>query len=71
MVLNQAAGGLLVALIIKHADNMIKAIATALAIIASGVVSQLLLESMTAPSAMLITGGVLVVSAAVAYSVVE
>ena len=70
MVLNQAAGGLLVALVIKHADNIMKTIATALAIIVSGLVSYMLFE-ITVPSAYLLGGGFLVVAAAVLYGIVE
>ena len=70
MVANQAAGGLLVALLIKYADNIMKSIATALAIIASGIVSYFLL-GVGVPNVAFLCGGTLVVGAAVCYSFVD
>lgn len=69
LILNQAAGGILVALVIKYADNIVKGIATALAIIASGIVSHMLFDFYPDPA--FLVGGSMIVAAAVCYSIVD
>lgn len=65
LVFNQAAGGLLVALVIKYADNILKGFATAIAIVLGGVVSYFFLDfSPTFPFA---CGALLVVTSIGVY----
>lgn len=66
LVAVQAAGGLLVAMVIKYADNILKGFATALAIICSGVISFMWLEF--APTITFLSGVMLVISATGIYS---
>eukprot|EP01061_Rhynchopus_euleeides_P026990 TRINITY_DN43964_c0_g1_i1.p1 TRINITY_DN43964_c0_g1~~TRINITY_DN43964_c0_g1_i1.p1 ORF type:complete len:378 (+),score=136.03 TRINITY_DN43964_c0_g1_i1:21-1154(+) len=69
LVTIQAAGGLLVAIVIKYADNILKGFATALAILLSGVISALFLDF--APSVNFMLGAGLVISATFMYSVAK
>lgn len=62
----QAIGGLIIAAVIKYADNIIKGFATSLSIILSSVVSYFVLNDFT-PSFLFFTGTVLVISATFLY----
>ena len=66
LVFNQAAGGLLVALVIKYADNILKGFATSVAIVLSGVFSFLLLDFV--PSFAFLGGAALVIVAVYMYA---
>lgn len=63
----QAFGGLVVAAVIKYADNILKTFANAASILLTGVVSFLLLNEFTL-TAMFLGGSVLVTAATVLYS---
>jgi UDP-sugar transporter A1/2/3 len=64
--MNQALGGLLVATVIKYADNILKGFATSLAIVISGIFSYLLLDFVPTQSFML--GASLVIFSVGLYS---
>jgi len=67
VVANQACGGLLVAMVIKYADNILKGFATSLSIILSSILSVFLFDySITL---MFTFGGALVIGAVFLYSV--
>ncbi|KAI9359522.1 nucleotide-sugar transporter-domain-containing protein [Pilaira anomala] len=65
VVTNQALGGLLVALVVKYADNILKGFATSISIILSGVISFCLLDFQ--PSLLFITGTAIVIAATYLY----
>ncbi|NWU92620.1 S35A2 protein, partial [Upupa epops] len=65
VVLNQAAGGLLVAVVVRYADNILKGFATALAILASTVASSQLFGFR--PRGAFVAGTVLVLAAVFLY----
>lgn len=65
-VLNQALGGLLVAVVIKYADNILKGYATSISIIVSSVCSVYLFDFVI--SAMFIIGSTLVIAATFLYA---
>lgn len=66
LVMNQAVGGILVAVVIKYADNILKGFATAIAIIVSGVISYLFLDF--APTTTFMFGASLVIAAVGMYA---
>ncbi|CAD5218738.1 unnamed protein product [Bursaphelenchus okinawaensis] len=66
VVLCQALGGLIVAVVIKYADNILKAFATSIAIIVACLASIVLFS--TFPTIMFLLGAVLVIGAVVLYS---
>jgi UDP-sugar transporter A1/2/3 len=66
LVFVQAAGGLIVAAVIKYADNILKGFATAMAIVVSGIVSYLFLDFM--PTVTFLSGVLLVLGATGMYS---
>ena len=66
LVLVQAAGGLLVAAVIKYADNILKGFATAVAIVVNGVISYVWLEFV--PTQMFLIGASVVIGATMMYS---
>ncbi|KAL0135299.1 nucleotide-sugar transporter-domain-containing protein [Mucor lusitanicus] len=65
VVVNQALGGLLVSLVVKYADNILKGFATSISIILSGIISFYLLDFQ--PSFLFITGTGVVIAATVLY----
>jgi UDP-sugar transporter A1/2/3 len=65
VVVNQALGGLLVALVVKYADNILKGFATSISIILSGIISFYLLDFQ--PSFLFVTGTGIVIAATVLY----
>lgn len=65
VVTNQALGGLLVALVVKYADNILKGFATSISIILSGIISFCLLDFQ--PSWLFLTGTAIVISATFLY----
>ncbi|CAD5226156.1 unnamed protein product [Bursaphelenchus xylophilus] len=67
VVLCQALGGLIVAVVIKYADNILKAFATSIAIIVACLASIVLFN--TFPTALFLVGAFLVIGAVVLYSV--
>jgi len=66
VVLLQAMGGLIIAAVIKYADNIIKGFATSLSIILSSVVSYFVLNDFT-PSLLFFLGTILVITATFLY----
>ncbi|BGP25457.1 UDP-galactose transporter [Rhodotorula toruloides] len=66
VVLNQALGGLLVAMVVREADSVAKGFATSLAIVLSTLASAVLFG--VVPGTMLIVGGLLVISSTVLFS---
>ncbi|KAJ8293344.1 UDP-galactose translocator [Rhodotorula toruloides] len=66
VVLNQALGGLLVAMVVREADSVAKGFATSIAIVLSTLASAVLFG--VVPGTMLIVGGLLVISSTVLYS---
>ncbi|XP_038069750.1 UDP-N-acetylglucosamine transporter-like [Patiria miniata] len=66
VVLNQAFGGLIIAAVIKYADNILKGFATSLSIILSMIVSYYLLNDFI-PSSYFFLGAALVISATFLY----
>ena len=68
VVLQVSAGGLLVSLIMRYADNVVKGFATSLSIILSSVLSSFIPAFDFAPSAMFIAGSALVILATILYS---
>ncbi len=67
IILTQAVGGLIVAVVIKYADNILKGFATALSIILCGFLSASLFDF--APGDMFLFGSVVVIFATMMYSV--
>ncbi|KAI8385705.1 nucleotide-sugar transporter [Blakeslea trispora] len=65
VVLNQAIGGLLVALVVKYADNILKGFATSISILLSSIISFFLLDFK--PSYLFMTGAAIVIMATVLY----
>ena len=65
VVLNQALGGLIVAVVVKYADNILKGFATSVSIVLSGIVSFLWLQFQ--PSASFMVGASLVMTSVYAY----
>jgi UDP-sugar transporter A1/2/3 len=66
LVMVQAAGGLLVAAVIKYADNILKGFATAIAIVVSGLVSYFFLDFV--PTTLFLFGVLLVMVSTAMYS---
>lgn len=66
VVIVQAAGGLIVAVVVRYADNVLKTFAASFSIIVSCVVSAILFDFR--PNAQFVAGTVLVVSATAMYS---
>lgn len=67
VVANQALGGLLVAIVVKYADNILKGFATSLSIIVSGVISIYLFSFQ--PSGVFIVGAMIVMASSYLYGV--
>ncbi|XP_042353555.1 solute carrier family 35 member A3b [Plectropomus leopardus] len=67
VVVLQALGGLVVAVVIKYADNILKGFATSLSIIVSTLISYFLLEDFN-PTSVFFLGAVLVIAATFLYS---
>ncbi|KAI8973899.1 nucleotide-sugar transporter-domain-containing protein [Pilobolus umbonatus] len=65
VVANQALGGLLVAIVVKYADNILKGFATSLSIIVSGVISIYLFHFQ--PSTVFILGAFIVMTSSYLY----
>ncbi|RCH77645.1 hypothetical protein CU098_003125, partial [Rhizopus stolonifer] len=65
VVANQALGGLLVAIVVKYADNILKGFATSLSIIVSGIISIYLFNFQ--PSGVFIVGAFIVMSSSYIY----
>ncbi|XP_034410994.1 solute carrier family 35 member A3b isoform X1 [Cyclopterus lumpus] len=63
----QALGGLVIAVVIKYADNILKGFATSLSIIVSTLISYFLLEDFN-PTGVFFLGAVLVIAATFLYS---
>lgn len=67
VVLLQAGGGLIVAMVIKYADNILKGFATSVSIITSALISYFLLEDFN-PTGVFFLGTVMVIAATFLYS---
>ncbi|KAG1268322.1 hypothetical protein G6F68_001230 [Rhizopus microsporus] len=67
VVANQALGGLLVAIVVKYADNILKGFATSLSIIVSGVISIYLFNFQ--PSGVFIVGAFIVMTSSYLYGI--
>ncbi|KAL7387047.1 hypothetical protein ABVT39_017516 [Epinephelus coioides] len=67
VVVLQALGGLVIAVVIKYADNILKGFATSLSIILSTVISYFLLEDFN-PTSVFFLGAMLVIAATFLYS---
>ncbi|KAI7905769.1 nucleotide-sugar transporter-domain-containing protein [Cokeromyces recurvatus] len=67
VVANQALGGLLVAIVVKYADNILKGFATSLSIIVSGVISIYLFNFQ--PSSVFIIGAFIVMISSYLYGI--
>ncbi|KAI9261131.1 nucleotide-sugar transporter-domain-containing protein [Sporodiniella umbellata] len=67
VVANQALGGLLVAIVVKYADNILKGFATSLSIIVSGIISIYLFNFQ--PSGVFIFGALIVMTSSYLYGV--
>lgn len=67
VVANQALGGLLVAIVVKYADNILKGFATSLSIIVSGVISIYLFNFQ--PSSVFILGAFIVMTSSYLYGI--
>lgn len=67
VILNQALGGLFVAMVVKYADNILKGFATSISIIFSSVLSFWLFEFQ--PTSEFIAGALLVISSVYIYSI--
>ena len=67
VVANQALGGLLVAIVVKYADNILKGFATSLSIIVSGVISIYLFHFQ--PSSVFIVGAFIVMLSSYLYGI--
>mmetsp|Transcript_57385 Transcript_57385/g.141049 ORF Transcript_57385/g.141049 Transcript_57385/m.141049 type:complete len:318 (-) Transcript_57385:29-982(-) len=66
VVLNSAVGGLLVAAVIKYADNIVKCFATSTSIVAASFVAMLFMDFV--PATLFFPGAALVVTSVVLYS---
>lgn len=66
LVLIQCAGGLIVAVVVKYADNILKGFATSLSIVISGLLSAILFEFL--PTTLFLIGSVIVIVATFGYS---
>ncbi|KAL9541704.1 hypothetical protein MBANPS3_008966 [Mucor bainieri] len=67
VVANQALGGLLVAIVVKYADNILKGFATSLSIIVSGIISIYLFSFQ--PSGVFIAGAMIVMASSYLYGI--
>ncbi|KAM9350100.1 solute carrier family 35 member A3b [Symphorus nematophorus] len=67
VVVLQALGGLVIAVVIKYADNILKGFATSLSIIMSALISYFLLEDFN-PTGVFFLGSLLVIAATFLYS---
>lgn len=67
VVANQALGGLLVAIVVKYADNILKGFATSLSIIVSGIISIYLFNFQ--PSGVFIIGAFIVMTSSYLYGI--
>ena len=68
VVLQVSLGGMLVALVMKYADNVVKGFATSLSIVLSSLVSWFIPSFNFAPTVMFSLGSTLVIIATVLYS---
>ncbi|KAI9017694.1 nucleotide-sugar transporter [Gaertneriomyces semiglobifer] len=66
VVLNQALGGLLVSIVVKYADSVLKGFATSISIVLSSAISAVLFEF--TPSGQFLVGTMLVIGSVVLYS---
>lgn len=66
MILNQALGGLIIAMVIKHADNVVKGFATAASIILCGTISVFFFGF--SPSTHFVIGCLIAIAATIVYS---
>lgn len=66
LILIQAAGGLIIAVVVKYADNILKGFATAMSIVLCGVLSSMFMSFQ--PSALFVMGSVLAIIATMLYS---
>jgi solute carrier family 35 (UDP-sugar transporter), member A1/2/3 len=66
LILIQAAGGLIIAVVVKYADNILKGFATALSIVLCGMLSSVLMSFQ--PSILFVVGSVLAICATMLYS---
>ncbi|KAJ1921701.1 hypothetical protein H4219_000434 [Mycoemilia scoparia] len=64
-IVSQAAGGIIVALVVKYADNILKGFATSISIIISSIVSIWMFDFY--PGAYFLVGAVLVIYASITY----
>ncbi|KAF7731725.1 hypothetical protein EC973_008897 [Apophysomyces ossiformis] len=67
VIINQALGGLLVSIVVKYADNILKGFATSVSIIVSSIISSYLFEFQ--PSIQFIIGAIAVILATYIYGV--
>lgn len=67
IVLIQAFGGLVVAIVVKYADNILKVFATSISIILSSILSYLILDDLTGAGPLFLMGTVLVITSTVMY----
>jgi len=67
IILIQAFGGLVVAIVVKYADNILKVFATSISIILSSILSYLLLNDLTGAGPLFIMGTILVIASTVMY----
>ncbi|XP_061654321.1 solute carrier family 35 member A3b isoform X2 [Phyllopteryx taeniolatus] len=67
VIVLQALGGLVIAVVIKYADNILKGFATSLSIIVSTLISYFMLEDFS-PTGMFFSGAALVIAATFLYS---
>lgn len=67
IVLIQAFGGLVVAIVVKYADNILKVFATSISIILSSILSYLILDDLTGAGPLFLMGTVLVIGSTVMY----
>ncbi|KAI8049009.1 nucleotide-sugar transporter-domain-containing protein [Syncephalis plumigaleata] len=66
VLINQALGGLLVALVVKYADNILKGFATSISIVLSGIISYFVFGF--EPNHLFILGTAVVIAATVLYA---
>jgi UDP-sugar transporter A1/2/3 len=66
IIMTQAAGGLIIAVVVKYADNILKGFATAISIVLCGILSVYLMGFNPGP--MFIAGSVIAIIATMMYS---
>ena len=69
IIVNQAVGGLLIALVMKYADNLLKAFAAAISILSSSIIAAVFFDFQITPQFVL--GAIVVLSSTYIYSVPE